>query len=52
MSCIQIKMAHDAYSTTPKFRGFLHATTSIVRDEGEGCRSTRHRGVALLTDDT
>lgn len=34
MQCIQIKMAHDAYSATPKFRGFLDAAAGIVREEG------------------
>lgn len=34
MQCIQIKMAHDAYSAAPKFRGFLDAATGIVREEG------------------
>ena len=35
MQCIQIKMAHDAYSLKPKFKGFFSAAYHIVKDEGE-----------------
>lgn len=34
MQCIQIKMAHDAYSAAPKFKGFVDAAAGIVREEG------------------
>ncbi len=34
MQCIQIKMAHDAYSLQPRFQGFASAALGIVREEG------------------
>lgn len=34
MQCIQIKMAQDSYSLTPRFRGFADAVVGIVRTEG------------------
>lgn len=34
MQCIQIKMAHDAYSLQPRFKGFWDAAVGIVKQEG------------------
>ncbi|EWM23146.1 tricarboxylate transport mitochondrial-like protein [Nannochloropsis gaditana] len=34
MQCIQVKMAHDAYSKVPRFHGFVSAIVGIVRAEG------------------
>jgi hypothetical protein len=36
MQCLQIKMAHDAYSQTPRYKGPFNAMKLIVQEEGKG----------------
>lgn len=35
METIKVKFINDQRSANPKFRGFLHGVTSIVKQEGE-----------------
>lgn len=49
-SVYQVKMIHDQCSLRPRYRGFFHGVSEIIREQGRpGGAPARARGLCLFT---